>query len=657
MQNTLQLVIVLLASAVFVVALFRGFGLPPLLGYLIAGVVIGPHALGWIPESRDASYLAEFGVVFLMFSVALEFSLGKLKQMRRLVFGLGFAQVLATSLVVFAGCMALGLDWKTGLALGAVFAMSSTAIVSRMLSEKMQLDSAQGREVVGVLLFQDLAVVPFLVLIPALAANDGELLWRMGLAALKATAILAVVLFLGQRVMRYWFHAVARRRSQELFILNVLFITLGLAYVTELAGLSLALGAFLAGLLIAETEYRHQVEADIKPFREVLLGLFFITVGMRLDAAVVWNNLALVMFVLVVSVLLKFALVTLLSRAFGSATGTALRSGLALAQAGEFGLVLLVLAMESGVIEHELSQIVTAAMLLSMLIAPFAIEHSDRLVMRWSTTEWMTRALDLHRIAVQGLAAEGHAVICGYGRTGQRIAHLLEQAGIRTMSLDLDPERVREATAAGEAVVFGDASRHEALVAAGVARARVLVVTFSDAGAARRILELARHVNPSIPVVVRTLDDAELEPLLAAGATEVVPETFESSLMLASHAMVLLGVPLRQVVRQIGEVRRDRYQLLRGFFEGESDRADDLDLAREPRLHSVVLEPGASAAGRTLGSLELSALEVSVAVLRRRDARFTHPDDATVLQAGDVVVLLGTPENLAAAEIRLLQGL
>jgi len=656
LSNTLQLVVILLASAVLVVAVFRTFGAPPLLGYLIVGVLIGPHALGWIPASREASYLAEFGVVFLMFSIALEFSLGKLFQIRRIVFGIGLFQVALTLAVVFAISLALDLGWKAALVLGAALAMSSTAIVSRMLVEKMQLDTPHGREVFGVLLFQDLAVVPFLVLVPALAAGETDLTLRLGEAALKAVVILGIVLFAGQRLMRSWFHIVARRRSQELFILNVLLITLGLAYVTELAGLSLALGAFLAGILIAETEYRHQVEADIKPFREVLLGLFFVTVGMQLDARLVWANLALVLFVLASSMLLKFALIALLSRAFGGTPGTSLRSALALCQSGEFGLVLMVLAAGNGVLEGELTHIVTAAMLLSMLFAPVAIHFSDRLVMRWSSSEWMLRSLQLHHIAVQSLAIEGHVVICGYGRTGQRIAHLLEQAGVRTMSLDLDPERVREAAAAGETVVYGDSSRSEALVAAGIARARALIVTFSDLQAAERILALVRESHPSLPVVVRTLDDADLDRLMAAGAAEVVPETFESSLMLASHALVLLGVPLRQVVRQIGAVRRDRYQMLRGFFEGESDRAGDEDQAREPRLHSVTLDAASHATGRALAALDLDSLGVSVAAVRRRDTRIAKPSAATVLQQGDVLVLLGTPADLAAADMRLMQG-
>jgi CPA2 family monovalent cation:H+ antiporter-2 len=654
--NTLQLVIILLASAVFVVAVFRSFGLPPLLGYLMVGVVIGPHALGWIPESREASYLAEFGVVFLMFSVALEFSLGKLFQMSRIVFGLGLLQVILTSGCIAGICIFLGLGWKAGIVLGAALAMSSTAIVSRMFAEKMQLDTAQGREVVGVLLFQDLAVVPFLVLIPALASNEAQLLPRLGEAAVKAVAILAIVLFVGQRLMRFWFHMVARRRSQELFILNVLLITLGLAFITDAAGLSLALGAFLAGILIAETEYRHQVEADIKPFREVLLGLFFVTVGMQLDPLSVWSNLALVLFLLVLAIVIKFALIAVLSRAFGGSSGTALRSALALCQSGEFGLVLLVLATGNGVLEAELVQIVTGAMVLSMLLAPVLLHFSDRLVLRWSSSEWMLRSLALHNIAVRGLSADGHVVICGYGRTGQRIAHLLEQAGVRTMSLDLDPERVREAVTAGEDVAYGDGSRIESLTAAGVSRARALIITFADTSAAERILDLLRSANPSLPVIVRTRDDADLDRLMAAGAAEVVPEAFESSLMLASHALMLLGVPLRQVVRQIGEVRRNRYQILRGFFEGESDRDDAVDHAGELRLHSVSLGPGSYAVGMALADLDLKSLDVSVAAMRRRDARVAKPAVDTVFQQDDVLVLLGRPEGLAAAEIRLSQG-
>ncbi len=657
MGHTLELVLILLASAVFVVVFFRWLHLPPLLGYLLVGVAVGPFALAWIPDTDEGRHLAEFGVVFLMFSIGLEFSLPKLFQLRRAVFGLGFAQVLLTLGAVLAAASLAGAPWQAALAVGGAIAMSSTAMVLRMLTERIQLETPHGRDIVGVLLFQDLAVVPLLILIPAMAeGGGGELGQRLVFALAKATVVLVVLLFVGQRLMRGWFHIVARRRSHELFILNVLLITLGLAWITDRAGLSLALGAFLAGMLIAETEYRHQVEEDIRPFREVLLGLFFVTMGMRLDLATVAANFSLTLALTALLVVFKFILVAGLARLFGAGPGAAVRTGLALAQAGEFGLVLMVLAQSVALLDRDFSQLVVAAMLLSMLAAPFLIQASDKLALRWSSAEWMLQSLALHRVAAQSLATERHVVVCGYGRTGQRLAHMLEQEHIVVIALDTDPERVRGAAAAGERVVFGDASRHETLVAAGVARASALVITFADTQLALRILHHVRALNPALPAIVRTLDDADMDRLIAAGASEVVPDTFESSLMLASHALVLLGVPLRRVVRRIREVREHRYSLMRGFFHGGTDEAEDPDEAREPRLHSVTLATGASASGRSLGEIALDKLGVRVTALRRRELRMISPDPQTALQEGDVIVLLGTPEQLAAAEMRLLEG-
>lgn len=656
MTEALELVLILLASAVLVVVVFRSLSLPPLPGYLIVGVAIGPHALGWAPDAPATRQLAEFGVVFLMFTLGLEFSLPRLAQMRGLVFGLGGAQVLLTIVVLAPLAAAFGVSWPGAIAVAGALAMSSTAIVIRMLADRLETETPHGRDTIGVLLFQDLAVVPLLILIPALAGTGETLARDLALAAVKAVAILAIVLVVGQRVMRPWFTLVARRRSHELFIINVLFITLGLAYLTELAGLSLALGAFVAGMLISETQYRHQVEEDIKPFREVLLGLFFISVGMRLDLAVVAGEFGLVLAAFAVPVLLKFALVAGLSRLRGAAPGTALRTGLALAQAGEFGLVLVGRALDVELVEPAVAQAVVAGMLLSMLAAPFLIDNSDRIVLRLSASEWMLRSLALHQVAVRGLATERHVVICGYGRTGQNLARFLEREGVEYVALDLDPERVREAAAAGEAVVFGDAARREMLIAAGVARAAVLVVTYNDVAAALKVLHHAHELNPSLPVIVRTRDDSGLERLERAGAAEVVPDTFESSLMLASHAMVMLGVPVRRVLAQIRAMRAQRYRLLRGFFRGASDEPADLDEANQARLHTVILSDGAYSVGRTLADLGLAALGAEVTAVRRRGIRADDPGPETRLEPGDAVVLLGQPAALDAAEIRLLQG-
>ncbi len=639
----LQSVLVLLAAAVLAVALCRSLRLPAMIGYLATGLALGPHALGVVAEREETHRLAEFGVVFLMFSIGLEFSLPKLRAMRRLVFGLGACQVGATIALAVGAAAALGVPWQAGLALGGIMAMSSTAIVSKLLAERGELDSAHGREVIALLLFQDLAVVPLLVVIPVLGQPADAIGAAVGIALAKAAAALAIVILAGPKPMRAWLRAAARRRSNELFMLNVLLITLALAFVTAAAGLSLVLGAFLAGMLISETEYRFQVEQDIKPFRDVLLGLFFVTVGMMLDPRLVLEQLALVLVFLALLTLAKFLLIAALSSAFGAAQGAALRVGLALAQGGEFGFVLLPLA--AGVVSDALLQPLLAAMIVSMLATPFVIAASDRIVLRLSRTEWMLRSLELHRVAVQSLEADRHVIIVGYGRNGQRLARLLEAEGVRYVALDLDPERVREAAAAGDTVVFADGLRREALVAAGIARAAAVVLTFADAAAAARVLAHIHELDPSLPVIVRARDEADIGPLTAAGASEVVPEAFESGLMLASHTLVWVGVPLSRVMRRVSQVRGERYGLLRGLFHGR----DEIDAAA--RLHSVTLEPGARAVGATLAELDLP---VEVKAVRRRGVKAKlDPAGAGALQAGDVLVLLGVPEALAAAEERL----
>src|SRR5688500_4077071 len=474
-------VLVLLALSVVAVAVCRSLRVPPIIGYLLTGLALGPHALGVVAEGEQINHLAELGVVFLMFSIGLEFSLTKLKSMRRLVFGLGGAQVAGTIALTVGVAMLAGAPWQAGLALGGILSMSSTAIVSKLLVERGELDSAHGREVIALLLFQDLAVVPLLVLIPVLGQPADAIGVAMMAALAKAAAALALVIIGGPRPIRAWLRAVARRRSNELFVLNVLLITLVAAFITAAAGLSLVLGAFLAGMLISETEYRFQVEQDIKPFRDVLLGLFFVTVGMLLDPRLVITQFWLVVLFLALLMFVKGALIAALSAAFGAKSGTALRVALALAQGGEFGFVLLPLAGIAGIVSEELLQPMLAAMIISMLATPFVIAASDRIVLRLSGAEWMQRSLQLHRVAVQSLEAERHVVIVGYGRNGQRLARLLDAEGVRYVALDLDPERVREAAAAGDTVVFADGLRREALVAAGIGRAAAVVLTFAEA--------------------------------------------------------------------------------------------------------------------------------------------------------------------------------
>lgn len=652
-MSALSLVLLLLGASVVAVVIFRRFNLPPVLGYLLVGSLIGPHALNLMNEMHRAEYLAEFGVVFLMFSIGLEFSLPKLYAMKRIVFGLGLLQVVVTMVLMTLLVMALGINWQLGIALGGVFAMSSTAVLTKLLVERMQLDSAHGREIMGVLLFQDLAVVPLLVVIPALTQPPEKLAILLGIALLKAVVVLAVILVFGQKLMRKWFHFVARAKSSEVFVLNVLLITLGLATVTELAGLSLALGAFVAGMLISETEYRLQVEEDIKPFRDVLMGLFFVTIGVKLDMHLLVGLWWQVLLVLIALLVIKSVVVGLLSWRLGSTPGNSIRSALWLCAGGEFGFVLL---GEITRMPKEIEQVALTALLLSMLIAPFIVQYSEKLVMRFVASEWLMRSMHLTKIAAQSMGTEKHAILCGFGRNGQYLARFLGQEGVNYIALDLDPDRVREAAAGGENVVFGDVGRKETLVAAGLMRASVVIVTVSDTLLAEKVLHHVQALRPDLPVVVRTADERDMDRLRHAGAAEVVPEALEASLMLASHALVLLGIPINRVLKRIRQTRSERYSLLRGFYRGLSDREhDDDDDHHEPRLHSILLVAGSAAIGQTLDDVDLDELGCEVSAIRRRGIRAVEPAPETRLELGDVVVVLGNPEAVSAAEERLLQ--
>ncbi len=661
MFSALELTLLLLGAAVLGVVAFRMLHLPPMLGYLVVGILIGPHGLGLAEDNETTHTLAEFGVVFLMFSIGLEFSLPKLSSMRQTVFGLGMAQVLLTiaTTMVFGWVVAYvmpqltNISWKAAFALGGALAMSSTAIVSKLLTERLELESDHGRRIIGVLLFQDLALVPLLILVPALAHPRGDLVAELAWAALKAIFVLVLLLMVGQKLIRGWFRIVVKRRSQELFMLNLLLITLGAAWITDRAGLSLALGAFVAGMLISETEYKHQVEEDIKPFRDVLLGLFFITIGMLLNVHLVIENWWLVLLLLAGPVLLKFGLIAVLAKFFGASTGVALRTGLALAQAGEFGFVLLNQVGGLKMMEPLLIQLILASMVLSMLAAPFILAKTDAIVMKLSANEWMMQSLALTQIAARTMATQKHVIIAGFGRSGQNLAKLLEEEKIAYHALDLDPDRVREAQAAGANVSYGDSARRESLVAAGIHRAAALVISYADTPAALKVLHFAHELAPALPVIVRSHDDTDLDKLRAAGATEVVPEALEGSLMLASHALVMLGVPLRRVVHRVQAARDERYASLRGYFHGAGDAADDADHLHV-RLHSVTLGEGANAIGKSLMMLKLSDFGAEVTTIRRGRSRIEVMPDL-VLQANDIVVLRGATEAVAQAEERLLK--
>lgn len=654
-MTALQLVLTLLGASVLSIVLCRAISLPPILGYLLVGALLGPHALAAFSHEEHTLELAEFGVVLLMFTIGLEFSLPRLIRMKGIVFGLGMMQVVFSMALVLAISHLAGNSWMAGVALGGVLAMSSTAILSKLLAERIELDSPHGKQVMGVLLFQDLAVVPLLVIIPSLTSNIDSIASKLGWDLLKAAAILGVVFFLGQRSIQRWMNLIARRKSSELFMLNVLLVTLALAALTQAVGLSLALGAFIAGMLISETQFRYQVEEDIKPFRDLLLGLFFISIGMMLNYNVILDNLVIVLGILLLLLAGKLAVVFAISKMFKTPTGTALRSGLWLCAGGEFGFVLLSEAARVHLLPAHQIQVILAALVLSLLIAPLIVQYSETLVMRLIPSEWFLRSMQLTQVAARTVNTEKHAIICGYGRTGAHIGRFLSQEGIGWVALDNDADRVQKAANAGIPVVFGDSARREILMAAGLARASVVIISFSGTDAALRVLANIREVEHDVPVVSRAREQEDGIKLFAGGATEVIPEALESSVMLATHALALLGVPMHRVIRRLRELREEHYALLRGFMVGIHPEDGSVTEEELPRLKAISLDANSKFVGHSLAELEIAALGFSVSAVRRRHYPELKITPDLRLEAGDVVVVLGNKENLENA-VSLLRG-
>ncbi|ANI59234.1 cation:proton antiporter [Pseudomonas sp. GR 6-02] len=562
--------LIILASSLVVIALFQRLRLPPVLGYLCVGLMIGPTAFNWVNENEDLPDLAELGVVFLLFSLGLEFSLSKMLALRQVVFGLGSLQVLGSGILLGALLMLFGMPITPALLLGAGLALSSTAIVSKELSSLGEIFSRHGQNAIAVLLFQDVVAVLLLTLVPVFAgSSDQAWYWALPLTLAKT-----LVLFVGLLLVSRWFlprlfHEVAAARSAELFVLLALVIVLLTAWLTHLLGLSPALGAFLAGMLLGESHYRHQIEADIRPFRDILLGVFFVSIGMLIDLRLFASHGLLILGLTLGLLLIKGTLVALLVKWRGSDGETAWRSGLALAQGGEFCFALMAQMQQNKLMPADLGGLLLAATFCSMLVTPLLLRAAPRIAMRLHRKP--NKAAELEEISALNAGLHNHVVICGYGRVGQSIGRFLRHVQQPYIALDTDPVRVQEAVVNESSVHYGDSRRGELLIAIGLERARLLVVAVDKTDIALLILKEARRFNPTVPILVRTRDDSQLAELKAAGASEVVPELLESSLMLASHALIMLGIPGQQVQDRVDQVRHDRYRLLHDFYPDADD--------------------------------------------------------------------------------------
>lgn len=655
-MDKLTQILLLLGLAVAVVVSFQRLRIPSSLGYLLVGIILGPHTIGPVVDVPQIEGLAEFGIVFLLFTIGLNFSLPQLHALRHQVLGLGTGQVVLTTVVVGLAAWIGGVPAAAAFVIGAVFAQSSTTIIGKQLAEQSEENSRHGRLGLAISVFQDVTAVPFVIVIPVLGVAGGAdaIGDALGWALAKAIAAFGLVFFVGRWLLRPLFHIVAEQRSAEVFTLTVLLVALLAAATTKNLGLSLAFGAFLAGMMLGETEFRHQVESTIRPFRDVLLGLFFVGIGMLFDPAAiprVWHWALLGAAVLLTS---KTLLVAFMVGKSGIDPLTAWRTGLLLAVGGEFGFALLSIALGAKVIDMHLGQIALTAVLFSMIAGPFLIRFNHAIATRFVPSRPSKHDdVETPQLSPEAVAhLHNHVIICGYGRIGQSVAHFLQEEKIPYIALDLDSVRVREAHTAGEPVYYGDATERDILEALGLGRARLVVISHDDVSAALKMLGHLRSVRPSLPVMVRTRDESRVEDLQAAGALEVVPETLEAGLMIASQALLLLDVPLSRVMRRIQEQRSGRYHLMREFFRGDplAQGPEDKDTHR---LRSVVLLPGSPTLGRRVKELDLDG--VTVTALVRAGTRRSSPSPETVLTEGDVLVLYGPLENLQQIE-RVLLG-
>jgi CPA2 family monovalent cation:H+ antiporter-2 len=660
MFTPLAQALILLAGSVFLITLVRRLALPTSFAYLLVGLVLGPHALGVVSDSGTTRLLAELGVAFLLFTLGLDFSLPRMLAMRREVFGLGALQVLATTAVFAAIGHLLGIRWPISIVLGGAVAMSSTAMLLQQLTERAELNRTHGRLAFAMLLFQDLAFVPFFALAAMLSAGQERFRLTESLEAL-ASGVLALVgvLVAGRWLLRPLFREISHSRLRELFTLTVLLVVLASAWVSHLAGLSFALGAFLAGMMLAETEYRYQIDSAIRPFRDLLLGLFFVSVGMLLNLHLLGrpSELAMAFAMLVTLVVLKAVIAALVTWPFTHSRFKALRTGIVMSIGGEFGIALCTVLLQAGLAPEGLGEPLLVAIVLSMVLSPVILNHNKR-VARFLLHEHAPAltAAEREEEATQEIAQREHVILCGFGRVGQNVARVLESQGFEYIALDLDLARIRAARQAGDPVMFGDSADEEMLARAGIAHASALVISFSDAATSLGILRSVRRMHPELPVLVRTADDARLRELQDAGATDVVPETFEASLMLVSHVLMLLRVPVSRVVRVLGEIRNSRYAVLRNIVRrGESRVADETSEQRE-EIKSVVVPPGAWAVGRSLSEVRNRGVAVTFTGVRRHGILGREPAGDTVLRDGDIVVIYGQPEELERAEAVLLAG-
>ncbi|HHB83324.1 MAG TPA: hypothetical protein ENK61_07645 [Devosia sp.] len=559
-------ILIFLGAAIIVVPLFHQLKISPILGYMMAGVLIGPSVFALVDNSDNAHTLAEFGVVFLLFMIGLELSVDRLRAIGGRIFLLGLLQVVVTSIVIGLAALALGMSPAAATIIGGGLALSSTAFVMKYLSETGERATRFGLIVFAILLVQDLAVVPFLILVPLLAEQGASFVDAFTTAALKGAIALAFVIILGRFLLKPLYRMIANARSSELFISATLLVVLGTGWIMSIAGLSMTLGAFLAGLMLSGTQYRHQIEADIRPFRGILLGLFFMIIGMSMDILLIWEQWPVVLSLLVALMLGKTIVTAALSRLLGTPASRSIRVGLALSQGGEFGFVMFGAALALNLIDAQIASILLATIALSMIATPAMFLLGRKISGHFKSTS-QSSPLQTIQADIEH-EANDHVLIAGFGRVGQTVAKVVSDAGVPYIALDMDQARLSNCSSKGMSVFYGDADQIKVLQAAGAGRARSAVITLDQEKTASRVVAALRQNYPDLPIYVRARDRAHSNALERAGATAMVFEAAEASLQLGSIVLASLDVSTDDITSIINTYREDDYALLEDVVAG-----------------------------------------------------------------------------------------
>ncbi len=651
MNSILANVLILLSLALLIGITFRALHLPQVLGYLVIGAIVGPHGLGWVRNVEAAHQLAGFGIVFLMFTVGLEFSFAKMRALHKAVILLGGLQVILCSVIGLALGFILHLSWYIGLIVGGILSMSSTAITVKQLKDQFELNNPHGRNAVGILLFQDLAVIPFFILIGSLGvvAAQPNISITLLFAILKGAVAFAVILAIGRWLFRPLFHLIADTHVIELFTIAVLLVTLASAWLTEKLGLSFALGGFLAGMMLSETQFRHQIEVEIRPFRDVLLALFFITIGMLLNISSWQTYWQWILLLFIGTMMVKGFIIGIMSRLLGDNNQTAVRTSLVLVQGGEFGFALLTLSLTNKLFPAGFGQTILGTLLLSFAIGPILIAYNRKIAEFIFPTKKIT-AEPAEEFNKKMYPTEEHVILCGYGRIGQNIASLLEQQKVPYLALDLDPAYIQEADLAGVPALYADATHPQILEKAGIHNAKALVIGFNDPHSAIKVLQHVKNLNPKLPTIVRCRNEIELTQLQAHGATQIVVEDHEESLMLTYHLLCSLHFSHKKINNFLERIRHHHYDILRQVFPGSLTANLSAEGFPIHQMRSVIILKDSDLVDITLNELSNRFSDIKIVSLRRGNKHFPNPDKNLQLQAEDILILYGTAENLENAE-------